>query len=502
MTHRKLKLKFIVFIICCAGISMFSQVQAQMVLTIEQALDIAEENNPSMRTQKLNLERTQFLLDAQLASLRPQFSLSINPFGYTQNRSFDNRFSEWYTSKTLSSNGTFRTELPILFTDGTLALTDRFGWQDSESVNQNGINNNKAFSNNLSIRYDQPLFTYNSQRMAFDRLEYDFENAGIRYALQRLNTERSITNQFYTVYMAMNNLDISLEELNNAKINYDIMKAKVDAALSAREELFQAEVNLASAESSVEQTRVRLENAKDQLKQTLGMPLGDDITLEVPNIDVSPTLVDLGEALQQGLSARMELRQREIDMALAEFSLIETKARDEFSGNLSLSIGITGDDAKFGNMYDNPTSNPSVSVSFSIPIFDWGQRKARIQASKTALTIAQLDYQDQKVDIELNIRQTLRNLANLATQIEIQKKSVENTELTFALNNIRYAEGDLTGLQISQYQAQLSNARTSLIQARINYKIELLNLKILTLYDFETDQPIVTIRQLNKITMR
>jgi hypothetical protein len=40
----------------------------------------------------------------------------------------------------------------------------------------------------------------------------------------------------------------------------------------------------------------------------------------------------------------------------------------------------------------------------------------------------------------------------------------------------------------------LSNRKIAYAQALINYKIELLNLKILTLYDFEKEEPIVPIR--------
>ena len=59
----------------------------------------------------------------------------------------------------------------------------------------------------------------------------------------------------------------------------------------------------------------------------------------------------------------------------------------------------------------------------------------------------------------------------------------------------RYREGDLTGMEISQFQTQLSNRKIAHAQALINYKIELLNLKILTLYDFEDKRPIVPIKE-------
>jgi outer membrane protein TolC len=476
-----------------AGISCLSS--AQTPITIEEALDIAEENNPTLIRSKLNLERYQLNLVAQRASLKSRFSLSLDPVNYSKTRRFDNRLSQWYTNETLNSSGTFQVSQPILLTDGELSLINTFGWQDNQSTVEGIDNRNRAFSNDLYLRLTQPIFTYNRRKMELRQIEYDYENAGISYALQRLNTERSITNQFYAVYMAQSNLDISREELENARQSFEIIRNKVEADLSAKEELYQAELNLATAQSSVEERVVALENAKDELKQTLGMPLNENINVTA-EITVSPVAVNLEQAVGSGLTSRMELRQREIDSELAELQMIQTKGLNEFKGDVSLSVGIIGDHEKLNNIYDNPTQNPRVAISFTAPIFDWGEKKARVKAQKAAQTIAKLEHENQKIDIELNIRQVWRRLENLRTQIDIAEKNVRNAQLTYDINLTRYREGDLTGMEISQFQTQLSNKKITYSQTLINYKIELLNLKILALYDFEKDRPIVPVKEL------
>jgi outer membrane protein TolC len=468
---------------------------SQEPITIEKALDIAEENNPTLKRTKLNLERYQLNLVAQQASLKSQFSLNLNPVNYSKNRRFDNRLSQWYTNESFNSSGTFRVAQPILLTDGEISLINTFGWQNNNSIVEGLSNRNRAFSNDLYLQLTQPIFTYNRRQMELKQIEFDYENAGISYALQRLNTEQSITNQFYSVYMAKNNLDISKEEYENARQNYEIIKNKVDADLAAKEELYQAEVNLATAQSTVEERSVSLENAKDALKQSLGMSLNDSVDV-IAAINVNPVLINLEDAIHRGLSSRMELRQREIDIELADLQMIQTKGLNEFKGDISLSVGIIGDHERFGNLYDNPTQNPRVSINFTVPIFDWGEKKARIQAQKTAQTIAKLQQQDEKINIELNIRQVWRRLENLRTQIDISEKNVRNAQLTYDLNLTRYREGDLTGMQISQFQTQLSERKISHSQTLINYKIELLNLKILSLYDYEKDTPLVPVREL------
>lgn len=495
MENKRLRIRISCILIFFAGISLLSFNYAQVPLTIEQALDIAEENNPDLIASKLNLERYQQNLVAQRASLKSKFSLNLNPVNYSRSRRFDNRLSQWYTNETMNTSGTFMVSQPILWTDGEISLINTFGWQDNQSTVEGVKNRNKAFSNDLYLQLNQPVFTYNRRKMELQQIEFDYENAGIRYALQRLNTERSITNQFYTVYMAQNNLVISREELENTEQSFEIIQNKVAADLAAREELYQAELNLANAQSTVEERIVALENAKDQLKQTLGIALDEDIEVTA-EIEVSPVAVNLVQAVESGLNSRMELRQREIDIELAELQMVQTKSLNEFKGDVSLSIGIIGDHEKFSNMYDNPTRNPRVAISFTVPIFDWGEKKARVKAQKIAQNIAKLEQENQRIDIELNVRQTWRRLENLRTQIDIAEKSVRNAQLTYDINLTRYREGDLTGMEISQFQTQLSNRKISYAQSLINYKIELLNLKILTLYDFEKDEPIVPIKEL------
>jgi outer membrane protein TolC len=308
--------------------------------------------------------------------------------------------------------------------------------------------------------------------------------------MQRLNLERNVTQFFYNVYLAQMNLDIAKDEMENTQTSYNIIKNKVDAGLAAKEELYQAELNLATSKSSVQNAEVSFENAKDQLKLYLGMDLYNDI-LVLADIAANPVEVDLEKAIENGLASRMELRQREIDIETSQFAMIETKALNEFEGELNLRMGITGDNGNLTQVYNNPTQSPTVALSFSIPLFDWGERKARIEAQEAAIESEKLNYEDQQKEIIIGIRQAYRNLQNQLNQIDIAKQNEINAQLTYEINQERYENGDLTGMDLNLYQQQLSEMKVAYAQALINYKIELLNLKIQSLYDFESKQEII-----------
>ena len=235
--------------------------QAQMILTLEDALQYSVDHSPELQNALLNLERYKLSLEAQRASLKSKFSLTLNPFTYSNSRSFDNRFSQWYTNESFSSNGTFSITQPIIWTDATVSLNNKFGWQSNTSTSDTS-NKNQAFSNDLYLSINQPLFTYNRTKVDLESIERDYENALINYALRRLSLESTITSSFYNVYTAKNNLEISEAELKDAQQNYDIIKNKVEADLSARDELYQAELNLATSVSTVDNRKVSLEKCK------------------------------------------------------------------------------------------------------------------------------------------------------------------------------------------------------------------------------------------------
>lgn len=462
--------------------------KAQEILTLDKAFQIAETSSPDLQQSLLNLERFQKNLEAQRAALKSRFSLDVAPIGFSRNRRFDNRVSQWYTNENFQTNALFRVEQPILPTDGTISLTNEFGWQSSYS-DATDIES-QVFYNNLYLNFNQPLFTYNRQRLELKELELNFENANLGYVMQRLNMERNVTQFFYNVYMSQMNLNIAKEELTNTQKSYDIIKNKVDAGLAAMEELYQAELNLATSKSSLQDREVAFENAKDQLKLYLGMDLYNDFSI-LADVSANPVPVDLEKAIETGMASRMELRQREIDIESSQFDLIRTKSLNEFRGDVNLRLGISGDNRNLDQIFDAPTNSPSVGISFNIPLFDWGEKKARIAAQEAAIESQKLNYTDQQNQIIIGIRQAYRNLQNQLNQIAIAEQSQTNAQLTYEINLERYENGDLTGMDLNLYQTQLSERKIAYAQALINYKIELLNLKIQSLFDFEKNEPII-----------
>lgn len=483
-----MKFTKLIFLICLFLGFSFSAF-SQQKLTLEEALDIAFDNSPDIKLSRMNMERNKELLDAQLASLKSRFAFDVTPFSYAKQDTYNDRLSTWYSTETMKSSGQFSISQPIKVFDGTLSLINHFEYYDNVS-SADSENNPVGFSNNLYLQYVQPLFVYNQTKMNLERNQLNLENATLAYSIEMLNMEKYVSQAFYDIYQRQMSLQVAVEEFENQKVSKSIIESKVEGQLSAREELFQAELNYATSHSNLEDQKVALENSKDEFKRLLGISLLEDIEV-VADVQYKEVNVNLAKAVEQGLKQRLELQQKEISITNAQFDLIQTSAQNKFRGDVSLSMGLMGNNPEFTGVYDKPTKSPQAGITFSIPLFDWGERKARIRAAELSLESTKIDKQNLENDIIISIRKVYRNLNNLIRQIGIADQNLRNAELTYEINLERYSNGDLTSIDLERFQNQLSEKKMNKVNSLISYKLELLNLKIQALWDFEDNQSFV-----------
>jgi len=458
-------------------------------LTLDRALEMAFAQSPTVQQAALSLAISERNLKAQQAALKSQFSLSITPYEYSKSRVFNELISQYIDQEQTGSSAELSIIQPIKWTDGTLSIVERINRREAAS-SYTGSVKETTYGNSLFLRFNQPLFTYNRTMMALKELRLALENARLDFAIQKLQIESQVTEQFLNLYYTQRSVDIAREEYANATESYEIIVGKVDAGISAREELFQADLTQADSRASLENIQIQYENNLDNFKILLGLPL--DTSFEIV-ADVRKLLVevDLNQAVEHGLRRRMELRQQDIAIENAINDLIRTGAENEFKGSVDLTYGLTGTDEEFDDLYRSPTRDQSVALNFIIPLFDWGEKKHRLAASQAEVESRRLSAAELEKQIVYEIRQAYRNLQNQKTQIEIAEKNVTNARLTYDINLERYKNGDLSSKDISFYQTQLSREQLNEVSALINYQVALLDLKIRTLWDFVQKRSVV-----------
>ena len=458
-------------------------------LTLDKALETAFRNSPSIQEARFSLTTSEENLKAQQAGLKSQFLLTLSPLTVSQTRSFNDLTSRYNTQDLTKSALRFSITQPIKWTDGTLTVSDSFNWQKAASSYTGGIAES-TFNNSLTLQLSQPLFTYNRTQMTIRQLELALENSQINYALRKLSIEQQVTQQFLSLYASRESLKIAQESLKNATESYQIIESKVKAGISAPEELYQADLTRLSSVASLENKQISYENALDNFKILIGLPLTEEIEA-VADIRKKIVEVDLDKAVAHAQENRMELRQRDISIQNALDSLTRAEAENEFKGSIALSVGLTGVNTRFQSVYDSSNTDKQIALSFNIPVFDWGEKRHRLAATQASIDAARLSASELRKDITASIRQAYRGLQNQKRQIEIAEVNVKNAERTYEINLERYKNGDLSSKDMQFYQIQLSEQRLGEVQALISYRLALLDIKVLSLFDFETNRSII-----------
>lgn len=459
---------------------------AAAALSLREALESAFERSPNIIYSRLRLERSEALLRAREAGLKTQLRLTLDPIVYSNVNQFDDYFSTWYRSENTTSSGTLTIEQPLAWTDGTLSLNNGLSWRDSYS--EAGDRESTTWQNRLYLQLQQPLFTYNRTRMELEELQLDFENRRLQYAIDRLGIEQTVMTNFFNVYSQKMQVDINREALETDREAYRIMQGKYEAGIGRQSDLSQAEVDMLSSEISYRNSSVSLAGALDQFKKLIGIPIDEEIDVD-EDISFAPVGVDPGFAVRHGLENRLELRQQQISIRQAYNAVVEASTTNEFRGDLVLRYGTTGTDEEFERMYDTPTQDQYVGVQFDIPLWDWGRRKNTIRASETSLETGEQQLEDLRNDIVIEVRDSCRRLENLESQIDLARKRVESAEQTYEVNLELYRSGSIDSRELGLSRQTLSSARMNEVNALIDYKLQLLDLKIKTLWDFEKDRP-------------
>jgi outer membrane protein TolC len=79
------------------------------------------------------------------------------------------------------------------------------------------------------------------------------------------------------------------------------------------------------------------------------------------------------------------MRQLAISLRENEIRLEETKGDEAFRMNLGITYGREVQDPLFQRLWATPRNSYTVNVSATVPIFDWGERRMRIQAQQYSI---------------------------------------------------------------------------------------------------------------------
>lgn len=467
--------------------------QKTHTLSLDKALEVAQERSYRIRYLKENFKIAQAQLTAATNSFKTQVHLNLTTPDYreTVGQLPDSSGINYFTIKQVNyaANLTISQPLP---TDGHIFI------QSGIDHNQDFRNKKNDFKLSTRIGFEQPIeafFTYNKilNNLKNAELQYELQNRRLTRTKLDLNYETS--QAFYSYFSAIETEKIRKQTLDQQTESNTLAQNKYKAGVIAEVEALQMEVDLAEAHNNYDLARQMVESTGNNLKQLLAIPLQDAITLET---DLSFKIIDvnLSKALEYGLKNRLEIREREIAWEQAQIEIDRTRLGGQITGKISAFYDLTGlsqqdDTNPLGDILDasykefkNSPRNKGVAFSISIPIWDWGVNDARVDVALARLRQADLQKEEAMIDVEKDIRNTVNNLKSSLKRLQLLEKNIAVAERSFMISKNRYSNGEINSQSLALDRNRLTQAHQSRLTALINYKLLLEDITRKTFYDF------------------
>jgi outer membrane protein TolC len=176
------------------------------------------------------------------------------------------------------------------------------------------------------------------------------------------------------------------------------------------------------------------------------------------------------QALTIAREQRLELRVQESRQRMAALSL------SSVASERLPSLSLNGDYGWIGLKPEDALATRSIGLTFSVPIFDGGQRESRISETRSRVRQESIRMQDVSDQVTLEVRNALLTLESSQQQVVVAQKGLDLAakELTFARD--RFAAGLTTNIEVTNAQTSLARARDNLIEALFRLNASRINL--------------------------
>lgn len=416
--------------------------QAQTTITLQEAIDIALENN----YQLMQAENNKQLAESRVFSAKADFLPSLNAnFNGSRNvgRQFIQEDLSFEDARTQGVGGSLNTSITVFN-----------GFANIANLRQAKANNQSTAEQNQRLR-ETVIF-----------------NTASRYLQVVLNEE--------LLKIAQSSLEASLSQLEQ-------IRAQVDVGSLPTVDLFNQEATVASDELTVIQRENTLEVSIAQLIRIMQDDSITDIETNVPSVDelsIAPVNFNLNEMIDAALNNRSDFKAQQLSIESNEQAQII--ARANLLPTISASAGISSrwsdqfrvpnpdnpsvrEVASFNDQFFDLQRSRNIGFSVSIPIFNRWNNKTNLLNSKIQLRNSVLELQNVRFQISEEVRQAYNDYTSIVKELESSQKSLIAAERAYETEQQRYEIGATTLIELNLANANYVQAQSERVQAVYNF---------------------------------
>lgn len=260
------------------------------------------------------------------------------------------------------------------------------------------------------------------------------------------------------------------------KLNEDVHKM-IQQGVATKADGLKVDVKVNEAEMKITQAEDGLVLSKMLLCQLCGIPMNQQITLadeDKESLALSGTPVDTEQqrvaASDSAMNTRPELRmlQNTLDISKQATNLV----RAVYLPHVALTGGYTISNPNVFNGFEKKFAGVwNVGVIVQVPVWNWFDGAYKVRAAKAASNIAQMNLDDTREKIHLQIAQSQFKVKEAQKKLSMAMKNIDSAEENLRCANLGFKEGVMEVTDVMAAQTAWQQAQSQKIDAEIDVKL-------------------------------
>ena len=422
--------------------------QSALTLTLEQALEIALSESPTIKVAEQEIEIKRYAKQETYSSLYPRFDATA-------------QYQRVLAKQTMSMDFGGQTQ--------TIKVGSDNSFNGGVSASMPVVNAQLWESLKVSVA-DVMLAIEKARSSQIDMIE-------------------QVSQAFFSVLLAKESLVVYQRVYDNAVENNKNIKKRYEVGSVSEYDFISSNVSVQNAIPNVIEAQNSVVLALWQLKALLGIDLNK-------NIDVAGSLMDYEAQMnyahtigQLDLSNNSTLKQLDIQEGMLESALKITKLANvpTLSINAAYLYTALGNDGKF---FQAKAWNPYsyAGVQLNIPIFAGNQRRAATRQARLNLSNLQLQRENAERQLQVAVVNSLNNMQTNVKKFSAAAATVGQAQRGYEIAVKRYEVGRGTLVDVDNSQLQLTQAELGRNSAVYNFLVAKISLdKILGSHEVKSN---------------
>ena len=463
-------------------------------ITLDEAVCVYALQCPSAQQLRLSYVNSELEYENYKKGFLPSMVMSLSPVNFNRSlrllQNYETGEHNYVTEYSYTGFVNILISQKIGIMGGTIQAGSNLSFLREFRANRNNYNTSPLF-----LSYSQPLRGGHKSYLLTHNIRYLAHNISRKSFCQSLSTvQQEILSLYLSAYTAKLRMDIAEHDIHTGDTLLYFAKLKLDNGYITQYEYNKIELQQLNARMAAQQARHNMENLLADLTVKLGIKQAErNMTVDAPDATQLPAMLDYNiimELVRQNNPQRLNI---ELQCKQAEFDRYNNRMQTRMNGNISLSYGLNQYASTLIDAYRHLDGRQSVSVTFTVPLFDWGvsSNKRKIADNNYKSTVIQAN--EKITEFENTIRKQTLTYNMAQENFIIAKRSLQLAREQYRLAAIRFEKGKISVYELIQAFDAQQHALGSYVEGMSSVFSQYYAVRHLTLYDFIRRKPLMDI---------